>query len=194
MLLIMWKINRDIFALRASATIIFRMYIMRSMLFCHSPPFLRLSLAVTTEAGAVHVTRFFYRVHVIVSLPFIYWKSFPENAGEHSGCEDVAGIVMILLTDAASRTAVHRVYVRTYIYIYILVRTVREEEAEELILHAGKTVIFLDENTRMGCCDVLLQPHVYISLQRDGDILLQARGDLDKKFAKDEVPLSIFHL
>lgn len=32
---------------------------------------------------------------------------------------------------------------------------------------------------------------VHVSLQRDGDIPLQARGDLNKKFAKYEVPLSV---
>lgn len=32
---------------------------------------------------------------------------------------------------------------------------------------------------------------VHVSLQRDGDSPLQAHGDLDKKFAKYEVPLSV---
>lgn len=35
-------------------------------------------------------------------------------------------------------------------------------------------------------------PRVHVSLQRDGDIPLQAHGDLDKKkFLKYEVPLSV---
>lgn len=42
------------------------MFIMRSMLFCHLFLFPRAAIDDTTKTGTVHVTRFFYRLHVTV--------------------------------------------------------------------------------------------------------------------------------
>lgn len=134
-------------------------------------------------------------------LPFIYWKSFPENAGERSGCKDVAGIVMILLTDAASRTAVHRTHTRaplpphththTHTYVHILDPR-RGGWRTNITCRKNSDIPWWEYKNMLPQRAAATVPRVHISLQRDGDIPLQARGDLDKeKFSQYEVPLSV---
>lgn len=98
-----------------------------------SPP-----LAATTKAGAVHVTRFFYRVHVTVSPVHLLEKFSGERRRTFRmrGCPGDRNDLVNGCSITNSGTS------------YIYISSIQGEEAEELILHAGKTAIFPDENTR----------------------------------------------
>lgn len=157
--------------LRAFATIIFRMFITRSMLFCHSSLFSGGHWR-QPKAGVTHVTRFFYRVHVTVSPVHLLEKFSGERRRTFRmrGCRRDRND----LVNGCSITNSGPSYI--YIYIYIRILNMRGGRRTNITCRKNSDIPWWKYK------NVLLQraaatvPRVHVSLQRDGDIPLQARS------------------